>query len=116
MAYDDDVANLVHGACLSSPVSPNIQYKGAWHQSPTPPSRWATPWPSRPWPRAGGTWNWTGPGGFTSTERTVTIPVPRGQAGVNRAVPRERRGCPSRFLRVGHQGPVAAHRPPVSGA
>ena len=75
MAYDDDMANFVHGACLSSPISPNIQLHGAWHQSP-----YATVEPGdtvtlSPWPWSGGTWKWSGPGGFTSTERTVVVPV-----------------------------------------
>lgn len=118
MAYDDDMSNLVHGACLSSPVSPNIQYKGAWHQSPYATVALGDTVSLSPWPWSGGTWKWTGPEGFTSTERTVNIAVTTAvKAGTYRAVHVNAAGCPSSLaFEVGLQGTVAAHRPPVSGA
>ncbi|MBK8803291.1 MAG: hypothetical protein IPN71_14775 [Fibrobacteres bacterium] len=116
MAYDADMANLVHGACLSSPISPNILLRGAWHQSPYATVQTGDTVSLSPWPWAGGTWSWTGPGGFRSTERTVVIPVTdAAKTGVYRAVHVNAAGCPSSLaFEVGLQG-VSALAPRSAG-
>lgn len=118
MAYDDDVTNLVHGACLSSPVSPNVLHRGAWHQSPYATAEIGDTVTLSPWPWAGGTWNWTGPDGFTSTERTVVIPVTNAsKAGAYRAVHVNDAGCRSGLaFEIGVRSALATTARPTSGA
>lgn len=117
MAYDDDVANRIRGACLSSPISPNIQWRGAWHQSPYVTAAVGDSVTLSPWPWSGGTWKWTGPNGFTSTDRTVVLPLgDASRAGLYEAVHTNSAGCPSRLaFEVGLRSPTGlqAHAPAV---
>lgn len=120
MAYDDDMANRVRGACLSSPISPNIQWRGAWHQSPYVTAFVGDSVTLSPWPWAGGTWRWTGPKGFTSTERTIVLPLQdASMAGRYEAVHTNAAGCPSRLsfeVGVRSSTSVEARAPAAVGA
>lgn len=101
MAYDDDEANLVHGACLSSPISPNILLRGVWTQSPYVTATAGDSVSLSPWPWSGGTWAWTGPGGYTATDRTIVLPkVQAAQAGEYVATHTNAQGCKSRLTFV----------------
>ncbi|MCB9495978.1 MAG: hypothetical protein H6686_03720 [Fibrobacteria bacterium] len=118
MAYDDDMANQIHGACLSSPISPNILYQGAWHQSPFVTASPGDTVTLSPWPWSGGSWNWTGPGGFRSSDRTVVLPnLLTDEAGEYLAEHTNDLGCKSRLVfKVGVRGTVGVARPGVGGA
>lgn len=118
MAYDDDMTNLVHGACLSSPISPNILLRGAWHQSPYATADLGDTVTLSPWPWSGGTWSWTGPEGFASSDRTIEVPLIRAsKAGTYRAVHVNGSGCRSSLeFQVGLRSASSVSRSPTAGA
>jgi hypothetical protein len=57
----------------ANPITPYISENGAWITTPESTATVAsgTAVSLGPWPVSGGTWSWTGPGGFTSTSREI---------------------------------------------
>ena len=67
------------GTCASTPITPYMQVNGAaWQQTATATVASGSTVNLGPQP-LGGTWNWTGPNGFTSTAREIDgIPLSSG--------------------------------------
>lgn len=62
------------GSCTPTAITPYLQVgTGAWQQATTATVASGTSVTFGPQPVTGGTWSWTGPGGFSSTARQVTV-------------------------------------------
>lgn len=98
MAYHTGFAEAAYGACIASDISPNILHRGAWSQSAFASVAVGDSVSLSPWPWAGGTWSWSGPAGFQSTERTIVLPkLQAAQAGAYLVTHTNNAGCKSSF-------------------
>jgi len=69
------IALTVTGSCVPTAITPYLQVNGgAWQQASTATVASGSNVNLGPWPD-GGTWSWTGPGGFTSTARQIGTTV-----------------------------------------
>jgi hypothetical protein len=69
------IALTVTGSCVPTAITPYLQLNGgAWQQASTATVASGSNVNLGPWPD-GGTWSWTGPGGFTSTARQIGTTV-----------------------------------------
>ncbi|MDE3097867.1 MAG: RICIN domain-containing protein [Verrucomicrobiota bacterium] len=62
------------GGCSPTPIVPYLQVNGgAWQQTDTATITSGSSVTFGPQPTTGGSWNWSGPNGFSSTSRQVTV-------------------------------------------
>jgi hypothetical protein len=97
MAYNPDFARVAYGECVGTQILPNVQYPGqAWQSSYFAVVNQGGAVNFGPWPWTGGSWQWKGPAGFTSTSREIDLTnLQPAQAGKYEADYTDPTGCRS---------------------
>jgi hypothetical protein len=89
-------AILMPQNCTGTAITPYLQVNsGAWEEEAAVSVAAGSTVTFGPQPTSGGSWNWTGPKGFVSTSRQITVPLNSSGANVFAATYTNASGCVS---------------------